>query len=510
MSVSLSCEAVKRAIKENGFITFKQVHLHYREIDGEDRPLSLKDKRCITSAIQELRIESAAEDRLRSKDNTITVSSANRREAGSRNSSVSATQGINDPYTAMVLQDNIMIVMAYSNDYVAGRVCESVNRDYAAKHGYVFHSVVASSAEMESDIHPKTHCTWYKIKLLRDLLSDAHRAELTRQNVRYLVWIDADAVIVEHEKTLINLVEQVGAGRELVIGEDMHTGCLINAGVFALRVCAWSKRFLDKVWASSSYDNVFFYEQSAMIKCLKSSGEGMELVKPFHSFAQSKTTSHSSVVNVTAKATDDTLVIPPSTTSSSSSSNSLKSTTSAENIEPELQGTGSDVSAVKLFPHVAVLPQHRFNSNMGVTTDDIMKHWPLLQQLGFITLESLAAVTIADTAATSAVVGDTVAIDISSATVNSGEFSDHNDTIAATADEASKQSLAAAGSTGHLAAVLSASANTKSKFDLLDAEFIYHPAGKKYKLELIGTALMKYGVEFSASIAPNTASGLRS
>lgn len=67
----------------------------------------------------------------------------------------------------------ITILMAYSDDYTIGKLCESVNREYAARHGYNFVSHVNTCDEILEWIRPKLHMTWFKIYLLRQLMRDA-------------------------------------------------------------------------------------------------------------------------------------------------------------------------------------------------------------------------------------------------------------------------------------------------------------------------------------------------
>ena len=146
------------------------------------------------------------------------------------------------------LDDNVLLVTAYSDDYSIGRVCEKVNQLYASKHGYEFVSEVLPLNKMADLIAPKKHCTWYKIALLRRLLNDT---ELLRtRHVQYIMWVDADAIIVDHSIALKDIIQQA-RGRDLIIAEDMNPCCLINAGVFMLRTTHWSRQFVEEGLRSS-------------------------------------------------------------------------------------------------------------------------------------------------------------------------------------------------------------------------------------------------------------------
>lgn len=178
---------------------------------------------------------------------------------------------------------NYLICTAYSTDYSIGSLCERVNYAYAKAHDYEFLSVVLPMDEISSIIHPKAHATWFKIHIILKVLEDINA--LRAKGIQYIMWIDADAVIVNHEISLSALVQR-GGHRELIIAEDMTPCCLINAGVFLLRVSDWSRSLLEDVWSCNRFDSVFFFEQSALIKCLRSRGEGLEHVEPFHSYRQ--------------------------------------------------------------------------------------------------------------------------------------------------------------------------------------------------------------------------------
>lgn len=102
----------------------------------------------------------------------------------------------------------------------------------------------------------------------------------------------------------------------------MHTGCLVNAGVFFVSVSAWTLAFLREVWAVRRYDTVPFYEQSAITHVLKKRREGLEKLSPFHSYSP------------------------------------------------------GGPQGVKTFPHVAVFPHTILNSNVGVEEKDLVTTTP--------------------------------------------------------------------------------------------------------------------------------------
>jgi hypothetical protein len=279
--LELNVEYGRRVASLLGTDNFGEIQTYIRRaVNG--RSLSTKEKGIIEQAVYHIRSETASVQR----ESNALVSDASQ----------------------------ILIATAYTSDYSIGVLCEKVNRLYAAAHGYSFHSVVKPLCEVSQAIHPKKHCTWYKIVMLRQLFEDV--AVLQLRKVKYVMWIDADAIFANHTLTLEGVIER-GGGRDLIIAEDMNTGCLLNAGVFMLRTTQWSRQLLDDVWNNDNYDDVCFYEQSALMRCLRVQKEGLEAVKPFHSY---------------------------------------------------LPGAHH---GVKLFPHTAVLPISEFNSNRGILCNDV-------------------------------------------------------------------------------------------------------------------------------------------
>jgi len=218
---------------------------------------------------------------------------------------------IGDGVHAALSSCDIMIVMAYSNDYTIGNLCQQVNECYAKQHGYSFFVAdVQSPEEMINVIKPKLHFTWYKIYLLLKLMSDE-----ANQHIKYFFWVDGDALVLNMNSCLQDYITK-GDNKDLIIAEDMHTCCLINAGVFFIKNSSWSLSLLQDVWQYTKYNEVYYYEQSALIKCLGLRKERLNRLSPFHSFVANG---------------------------------------------PE---------GVKYFPHVAVFPHPQFSSNVGVSKED--------------------------------------------------------------------------------------------------------------------------------------------
>ena len=160
-----------------------------------------------------------------------------------------------------------VICTSYTDNYKIGHLCSSVNEKYAAKWGYEWIMHVLPYEELMSVISPRQCASWYKIRMLLELLDRELGCSASAPNsflplppsipvmqspkgCAYLFWIDADACIINSEVPLTKLAE-MGDHVDLILGEDMNcgSGSFINAGVLLVRVSEWSRRFLQDVWA---------------------------------------------------------------------------------------------------------------------------------------------------------------------------------------------------------------------------------------------------------------------
>eukprot|EP00854_Cymbomonas_tetramitiformis_P022545 gene22545-27211_t len=188
--------------------------------------------------------------------------------------------------------DQFLVCTAYTQNYTIGTLCAAINQAYCKRHGYLWREEREHRFEdMMGQIAPRRNCSWYKILMLRKLLEEEADL-LSSQRVRYLLWIDADAIVVDPSVTLSDLVAK-GKHMELIIGEDMYpkSPCAFNAGIFLIKVGVWARQFLRDVWegtAGTRYQSVAHFEQAAMIKQLKMDFEGLDdkykqLQQPYHS-----------------------------------------------------------------------------------------------------------------------------------------------------------------------------------------------------------------------------------
>lgn len=246
---------VEQFMQETGFDKFHEIQHGLREING-GRLLVAEERQAITSSI--------------AKMISMNASIVRENELLARSTAMSHASY------------ETLLFTAYSKDYSIGYLCEHVNRMYANRHGFQFRSFVAPYKDMIDELKPRTHCTWYKILMLRRLLEEM-LATQNSHNILYIMWIDADAVVIDHSISLKDIIARAHH-RDLIIAEDMNPGCLVNAGVLLIRVSEWSRMLWQKVWECNNYDTVTFYEQSALIRTLKGIREGLNHIIPFHSY----------------------------------------------------------------------------------------------------------------------------------------------------------------------------------------------------------------------------------
>ncbi len=121
---------------------------------------------------------------------------------------------------------------------------------FAAEHGYQL--VVVHDDDISGGRPP----AWGKVRFLRRLLDTHDR----------VVWVDADAVIVDPSGDIF-----AGVDRRTPLSLVVHRydGLEVpNTGVMAFVSCRWSKRLLDRLWAAEHFIDHKWWENAAMIELL--------------------------------------------------------------------------------------------------------------------------------------------------------------------------------------------------------------------------------------------------
>lgn len=120
---------------------------------------------------------------------------------------------------------------------------------YANRHGYDLH--------LHTEVVDRTRpAPWSKIPLLRDLV----------QRYELVVWIDADAVIVDRN---VDIAQELIPDRFLYLVEHTVRGePRPNTGVMMLRGGEEATTFLDAVWALDRYVEHPWWENAAVCELL--------------------------------------------------------------------------------------------------------------------------------------------------------------------------------------------------------------------------------------------------
>ncbi len=123
--------------------------------------------------------------------------------------------------------------------------------DYARRWGW---DLVLSAEEL-SDGRPPA---WGKIPFVRELLD----------GYEWVLWLDADAIVVDLEADIAGVIEP---GKDLYLvehewGDEPQRPP--NSGVFLIRATDWSRRLLDRMWASEHLTFHPWWDNAALMEIL--------------------------------------------------------------------------------------------------------------------------------------------------------------------------------------------------------------------------------------------------
>ena len=180
---------------------------------------------------------------------------------------------------------SMKVLTAYSDNYRTGDLCSVINSHYCRLHNYLFLLHVHSNGLMNELVAPRKHLGWYKVRMIYEELESelAQDANINDLGASYLFWIDADAIFVDFDTDIETYIRR-GRFKNLIVGEDMTPCCEINSGVMLIKVNEWSLEFWKEVWNCVPYYARPFFDQSAVLKCLRRRKEGLTLFNPFHTF----------------------------------------------------------------------------------------------------------------------------------------------------------------------------------------------------------------------------------
>lgn len=141
-----------------------------------------------------------------------------------------------------------------------GRTALSFER-YAERWGW---DLVLST----EDLAEGRPASWAKVPLIQSLLEE----------YEWVLWLDADVVIVDLDA---DIRKEVRPDKDLYLVEHPHHGqYTANFGVVLLRSSAWSRGFLDDVWAMERYIEQRPWENAAVLDLLGYGREPWRMVEP--------------------------------------------------------------------------------------------------------------------------------------------------------------------------------------------------------------------------------------
>lgn len=144
----------------------------------------------------------------------------------------------------------IKIISAYTPDYRSIiEITEPIINNYCSYHLFD-HKIYQINPENYS--RPPA---WAKIDYLIK--------ESIDEESKYLMWIDADTIILNSGYDLINLIEP---NKYIYICKDYNN---INTGVFILKNNNFTKDLLKKIWSMEEYVDHHWWEQGAFIKLVE-------------------------------------------------------------------------------------------------------------------------------------------------------------------------------------------------------------------------------------------------
>jgi len=133
-----------------------------------------------------------------------------------------------------------LIQYYYSDNLQYVKQSEEINRKYCEKYDIDYYCEKDSKLIFDA-IHDRNP-SWYKIPYLKNQLESFDHD--------YIIYLDADAFIANHDVDFKNVITDHGLEYNLIIGRDFGPD-LVNGGVLIFKNTAWSTDFLDRVWNKS-------------------------------------------------------------------------------------------------------------------------------------------------------------------------------------------------------------------------------------------------------------------
>ena len=138
-----------------------------------------------------------------------------------------------------------VVTLAVGTDYI-NTVQQGIDnkRLYCKKHGYDF-------IYCDTILDHTRPIPWSKIQILLKTMENTE--------YKWIFWTDADSLVMNHTIPLESLIDD---NYNFIISRDPNA---INSGQFLIKNCAWSRQFLQNVYAHTECINHCWWENQAII-----------------------------------------------------------------------------------------------------------------------------------------------------------------------------------------------------------------------------------------------------
>lgn len=110
--------------------------------------------------------------------------------------------------------------------------------------------------------YPKYTAEWFKLIGMYDLM----KISIVKKDFDWFYWLDADVIITNFKCSPERFLINVSDTTNIIIAADHNLQISINNGVFLIRVCKWSLKFLENsfdLWSKVQKSN-HFQDNTAM------------------------------------------------------------------------------------------------------------------------------------------------------------------------------------------------------------------------------------------------------
>ena len=124
--------------------------------------------------------------------------------------------------------------------------------NYCTKFGYDFYFETENTENSVYD--GQREFPWYKIKLISKLLATGQ--------YDYIVWNDADSVVVRDKYTFEDIIRTHMEDKDLLVAKDWNS--TLNTGTMFIKNTEWSRNLMDRIWTNPDEFEAGLHEQASL------------------------------------------------------------------------------------------------------------------------------------------------------------------------------------------------------------------------------------------------------